>query len=126
MSGWKSTKDGKHFQTGHKPGINSSHSNHSSNSGSQSSSMNQPTHRPPEARVASYNSLSGKEFREFKNSKKGYWWMMGSGGFVSIPEIEGRSRLKINVDLPDGKYTIGTGNIRENIEIINGVASHDT
>ena len=43
MSGWKSTKDGRHFQTGAKPGISS---DHSSNSGTQPSSLHQPIHRP--------------------------------------------------------------------------------
>ena len=38
MSGWRTTKDGKHFKLGSKPGINSNHNNHS-HSGSQPSSM---------------------------------------------------------------------------------------
>ena len=40
MSGWKSTKDGKHFKTRTKPGINSN-GNHSSHSGTQPSSLHQ-------------------------------------------------------------------------------------
>ena len=47
MTGWKSTKDGKHFKTGTKPGINSNHNNHSNNSGSQSSSIRPSTHNRP-------------------------------------------------------------------------------
>ena len=39
MSGWKSTKSGKHFRTGTKPGISSGSNNHSNNSGSQPSSV---------------------------------------------------------------------------------------
>ena len=39
MSGWKSTKDGKHFKTKSKPGINSDTNNNSHHSGSQPSSM---------------------------------------------------------------------------------------
>ena len=42
MSGWKSTKDGKHFRTRNKPGINSNYSDHSNNSGTQPSSLHQP------------------------------------------------------------------------------------
>ena len=47
MSGWRSTKDGRHFQTGRKPGLRSDNNTTSSNSGSQSSSMHQPTHKTP-------------------------------------------------------------------------------
>ena len=43
MSGWRSTKSGKHFRVGKGPGINSNTSNHSSNNScTQSSSVNPP------------------------------------------------------------------------------------
>ena len=46
MSGWKSTKDGKHFRTKSKPGISSDNSNNSSNHiGTQPSSLHQPIHQ---------------------------------------------------------------------------------
>ena len=49
MSGWKSTKDGKHFKTGTKPGISSDSNNTHSSHNSQSSSVHQSSHRrlPP-------------------------------------------------------------------------------
>ena len=44
MSGWRSTKDGRHFRTGHKPGISSDNNNNSPNhSGTQPSSIPSPT-----------------------------------------------------------------------------------
>ena len=42
MSGWRSTKAGKHFKLGSKPGIKSNHNNHS-HSGSQAISMHTET-----------------------------------------------------------------------------------
>ena len=47
MTGWRSTKDGRHFRTKSKPGLNSN-GNHSSNLGSQPSSMHQSNHKSPE------------------------------------------------------------------------------
>ena len=48
MTGWRSTKDGRHFQTRTKPGVNSN-DNHSNHSGSQSSSMHQSNHKSPKS-----------------------------------------------------------------------------
>ena len=43
MSGWKSTKDGKHFKTKSKPGINSNDNNKKNNNNSSTNSGTQPS-----------------------------------------------------------------------------------
>ena len=58
MSGWKSTKDGKHFKTRDKPGLNSN-GNHSSHSGSQSSSMHCSTHKTPSVKLNKIHKYIG-------------------------------------------------------------------
>ena len=57
MSGWRSTKSGKHFRTGTKPGISSGSNNHSNNSGSQPSSV-----RPGIASFVDIGNSSGFQF----------------------------------------------------------------
>ena len=67
MSGWKSTKDGKHFRTRDKPGINSGSNSHHNNSGTQSSSVIQnPNPLPGQLpiRNVSWNSKSYRAYLE--------------------------------------------------------------
>ena len=65
MSGWKSTKSGKHFRTGTKPGISSNNnSNHSSsNSGSTQSSPMVHPERKSMVKCGKCGKLSGTTIR---------------------------------------------------------------
>ena len=71
MSGWKSTKDGKHFRTRNNPGINSSSpdSAYSKNYGTQPSSISNPNNRgykvPP-----SRHGVGGEATKKFRKARE--------------------------------------------------------
>jgi hypothetical protein len=73
-------------------------------------------------RITSSKSLSNTTFHKRCRGRQGYWWLHGPQGFVDIGEHRGDRQLDVEVELPVGEYTLGTGpagkhGIRENIEV---------
>ena len=87
MSGWKSTKSGKHFRTGTKPGINSDsvHSKDYNKSNTQSASVHNRIHMSPGLEKAN-NMLNSLERAKQTLKQEGDISQL-------LPEVEERIRM---------------------------------
>ena len=53
--------------------------------------------------------LQNKQVKGMKTNRK-YWWISkNDGDFIDIGKIEGNKKLKIDLELENGGYTIGCG-----------------